>query len=31
MTNKPRKHIKKQRHYFAEKVGVVKAMTFAGK
>ena len=26
--NKPRQHIKKQRHYFANKVCLVKAMVF---
>ena len=26
--NQPRQHIKKQRHYFTEKVGLVKAMVF---
>ena len=28
MTSKPRQHIKKQRHYFADKVHLVKAMIF---
>ena len=28
MTNQPRQHIQKQRHYFATKVRLVKAMVF---
>ena len=28
--DKPRQHIKKQRHYFADKVHLVKAMVFPG-